>query len=90
MRKVTTAFSVVALLFLFAGFSGCKKTSELQAQIDQQQQKITQLEGQVQTLTVARDSLQNLVQELSAPKGAPAKKPVTPKPKPHKPPKTGR
>ncbi len=94
MRIVATGFAVVALLFLVAGCPMGQNVSELKVQVEEQQQKITEFEGQVQTLTAERDSLQQLVDELSAEKGGPGEKPGEkpgePKPKPGKPPRTGR
>ena len=61
VKRAAIGFAVIALLFVFAGCPGIPDVSELKAQVETQQLKITELEGQVETLTAERDSLQALL-----------------------------
>jgi len=71
VRKALAAFAIVALLFVMAGCPGGQKVKDLEAQVETQQQTISELEGKVQTLTVEKDSLQKVIVELE--KKVPAK-----------------
>jgi outer membrane murein-binding lipoprotein Lpp len=75
VKKAAVGLAVVALLFVVAGCPGQQKVADLEKQVADHQMKITELEGQVQTLTVARDSLQKLVTEMAQPEqGKPPRK----------------
>jgi outer membrane murein-binding lipoprotein Lpp len=98
MRLMAASALAVALVILVAGCPGGQKVSDLEAQVQDAQQKIAELEGMVQTLTMERDSLQKLVDEKMG-GGKPPKtgrepgKQITPSKKtgtPGKPPRTGR
>ena len=97
MRLMAASALAVDLVILVAGCPGGQKVSDLEAQVQDAQQKIAELEGTVQTLTMERDSLQKLVDEKMG--GKPLKtgrepgKQITPSGKtgePGKPPRTGR
>ncbi len=75
MKKVAIGLSVIALLFVFAGCPGMKDTGELEAKVEQQQQQITELEGQVETLTAERDSLLKVIGEDDGGNGSGSKPP---------------
>ena len=75
MRKAVAGFAVVALLLVVAGCPGGPKVKDLEAQVGDLQQKITELEGQVVVLTAERDSLQGVIDKLGGDNG---KKPLPP------------
>lgn len=79
MKRVIAAAAILALV-LVVGCQDTKKVTELQGQVDTQNQQITELQGQVQTLTAERDSLQQVITEMSAKtpaKGGTGTKPPT-------------
>ena len=98
MRLAAASALAVALVIVVAGCPGGQKVSDLEAQAQEQMQKIAELEGQVQMLTMERDSLQMLVDEKDggekpASTGGGSGKQITPTKKtgePGKPPRTGR
>jgi len=91
---VLAAVAVLSLLFVIGCPQGTK-TAELEAQVQQQQETITGMETQIQTLTAERDSLMKVITEMQA-KGGTQKTPGTggstggTQPPPGKPPRTGR
>ena len=66
MRKALATFAVIALLFVVAGCPGASKVKDLQAQVAAQQQQITDMQGQVQKLTMERDSLAKVITDMAA------------------------
>jgi len=65
MKRLIAAMAILAVVFVM-GCQDTKKVTELQGQVDKYMQQITELEGQVGTLTMERDSLQNVVTEMAA------------------------
>lgn len=74
MKKILAAVALVAIVAL-VGCQDTKKVTELQGQLDQANQKLTELETNVQTLTAERDSLQTVIGDMMA--KTPAKPPRT-------------
>lgn len=70
MRRLITGFAVAALLIAVAGCPNPQKIADLQKQVADAQMQVTELEGTMQRLTAERDSLQVLVEELTAKKPA--------------------
>jgi len=68
VRKLVAAVAILAVVFM-VGCQDTKKVTELQGTVDTQMQKITELEGQVQKLTVERDSLAKVIIDMTAKTG---------------------
>lgn len=63
MKRVAAGIAALALLLVFAGCPGMQDTAELEKQVEEQAQKIVELEEQVEMLTAANDSLMALLGE---------------------------
>jgi len=91
VRKLIVATALLAVVFVL-GCQDTQKVTELQGQVDTMKQQITDLTGQVAKLTAERDSLAKVVADMTA-KMPPAKGGKTATPPPAgtaKPPKVGR
>jgi hypothetical protein len=95
MKQIAAGIALVAMLAVMAGCPGGQNTADLEAQVQAQQGKIAELEGQVQQLTMERDSLMKVIADMGEEGGS--KPPRTgggstggTTPPPGKPPRTGR
>jgi len=91
VRRLIAAAAILAVVFVI-GCQDTQKVAELQGQVDQLTQKITEMESTVVVkLTAERDSLAKLVVDLQAKMpAAKGGKTVTKPPAGAKPPKVGR
>ena len=69
MRKLIAAAAILAVVFVL-GCQDTQKVTELQGKVDTMTQQITDMTGQVAKLTAERDSLAKVVTDMMAKKPA--------------------